>query len=522
MRQYLDFLRYILETGEEKDDRTGVGTISKFGYQMRFDVSGFKAPWVTTKFSHPKSIVSELLDLLIAGTDEIDGMAAENVTIWDEWVKDKTRVYVDLNVAERMGRVKKAATQAAFDAFRDTLYSAEEVEGWEYMPASNRWRAPNVDATLHAWIDEHTKVPRRKLVKGSLGPVYGVQWRQWPVLRETRALSHRSAARFVEAVGKLDELRARFENEFMLDEWLMKAKASVLLDTEVPADAVVAQWLNEHGYVLTEQVTVKSIDQLARAVEKLKNDPNSRSIMVSAWNPADLADMALEPCHSFFQLYSNNLNKQQLVGVILRSPLLRVAKQVLPLEYNPEETFVRYTENVMARNEDGTLQTIRDSKFGPLRVVVEHQIGDVVMDHEGKAMVVDTDEEALMRLDVAELREFAEKYELPTRGLSLQMYQRSADAFLGVPFNISSYSLLTKLLAQVVNFEPLEFIWTGGDCHIYKNHIEQVREQLTRKPKPGPAVFISNDVTDIDQFKASDITLVDYEYHPHIAGKVAV
>ena len=522
MRQYLDFLRNILETGEEKDDRTGVGTISKFGYQMRFDVSGFKVPWITTKFSHPKSIVSELIDLLIAGTDEIDGMAAQDVTIWDEWVKENTRVYVDLIVAERMSRVKKDETHAAFDAYRDTLYSAEEVEGWEFMPASNRYRAPDIDAKLHAWIDENTKVPRRKLVKGSLGPVYGVQWRQWPVKRETRALSHRSAARFVEAIGKFEELRALFENEFMLDEWLMKARAATLLDTEVPADAVIAQWLTQHDYMLTEEVTVRSIDQLARAVEKLKNDPNSRSIMVSAWNPADLPDMALEPCHSFFQLYSNNLNKQQLVGVIMRSPLLRVAKQVLPLEYNPEETFVRYSENVIARHEDGTMQTIRDSKFGPLRVVVEHQVGDIVLDHEGKALVVDSDEEALMRLDLTVLREFAEKYNLPTRGLSCQMYQRSADAFLGVPFNISSYALLTKMLAQVVNFEPLEFIWTGGDCHIYNNHIEQVREQLTRTPKRGPSVFISNDVTGIDQFKASDITLVDYEYHPHIAGKVAV
>lgn len=425
MHQYLDSLRNILETGEEKDDRTGVGTLSKFAMQMRFDISGFKVPWITTKYTHPLSIKSELIDLLIPGTDEIDRMAAENVTIWDEWVKPHTRVYQELNVAERMGRVKKAETQAAFDAYRDTLYSATEVEGWEYMPAGNRWRSPDIDSKLHAWIDENTKVRRKKLIKGSLGPVYGVQWRQWPVKRETRVLSQRTAGRYVEAIGKFDELRGRFENEWELDTWLLKLSSTVLMDEAGSVnDAVVMQWLKEHDYPLTEEVTVQSIDQLARAVEKLQKDPNSRSIIVSAWNPADLADMALEPCHSFFQLYSNNLNKKQLVGVILRSPLLRVAKQTLPLEYSAEPGYVCHTETVCMRDEEGKLVLDRDNRFNAARVVVKHMVGDPVLDHEGKAILIDPDEEALMRLDLATLREFAEKYELPTRGLSCQMYQR--------------------------------------------------------------------------------------------------
>ena len=264
MKQYLDLVRHVLDHGVEKSDRTGTGTKSVFGYQMRFDLSkGF--PMVTTKKLHLKSIIYELLWFLNGDTN-IEYLKENGVRIWNEWA------------------------------------------------------------------DEN----------GDLGPVYGKQWRRW----------------------------------------------------ETPDGKVV--------------------DQISNAVEMIKENPESRRIIVSAWNVGELDRMALMPCHAFFQFY------------------------------------------------------VRDGK------------------------------------------------------LSCQLYQRSADAFLGVPFNISSYSLLTCMVAQVCNLEPGEFIWTGGDCHLYSNHIEQAREQIRREPLKLPRLELDSDVESIDEFKYSSIRILDYEHHPHIPAPISV
>jgi thymidylate synthase len=274
MQQYLDLLNHIMENGVDKGDRTGTGTRSVFGYQMRFDLQeGF--PMVTTKKLHLKSIIYELLWLL-SGDTNIKYLKDNGVRIWNEWA------------------------------------------------------------------DEN----------GDLGPVYGAQWRNW----------------------------------------------------------------NNDG-----------IDQIAQIVDSLKNNPNNRRMMVSAWNPSVMPDTsisfaenvangkaALPPCHAFFQFYVAN----------------------------------------------------------------------------GK--------------------------------LSCQMYQRSADSFLGVPFNIASYALLTMMMAQVTGLQPGEFIHTFGDVHIYKNHFEQVKLQLTRSPKPLPVMKINPEVKSIFDFTYNDFELVGYEHHPHIKGQVSV
>jgi thymidylate synthase len=264
MKQYLNLLEYILDNGTEKRDRTGTGTLSVFGYQMRFNMKeGF--PLMTTKKLHLKSIVYELLWFL-KGDTNIKYLNDNNVNIWNEW-----------------------ADQA-----------------------------------------------------GNLGHIYGYQWRSWP------------------------------------------------------------------------DYTGGTIDQIKQVIGSIKENPDSRRHIVSAWNVADIKNMALPPCHVLFQFYVAN-------GM-----------------------------------------------------------------------------------------------------LSCQLYQRSADIFLGVPFNIASYALLMMMVAQVTGLKPGEFVHTFGDAHIYKNHLEQVRTQLTREPRPLPVMRINPSVSDINGFSFEDFTLENYNPHPHIKGEISV
>jgi thymidylate synthase len=264
VKQYLDLMRHVLEQGDEKTDRTGTGTLSVFGWQMRFPLrDGF--PLLTTKKLHTRSIIHELLWFL-QGSTNIRYLKDNGVSIWDEW--------------------------------------ADEA--------------------------------------GELGPIYGKQWRRW------------------------------------------------------------------------ESADGRSIDQIAALIAGLKNDPDSRRHLVTAWNPGEVDRMALPPCHVLFQFH------------------------------------------------------VADGK------------------------------------------------------LSCQLYQRSADIFLGVPFNIASYALLTLMTAQVCGYRPGDFIWTGGDCHLYLNHVEQAREQLARTPRALPAMTLNPAAEDILAFRFEDFSLDGYDPHPHIKAPVAV
>jgi len=264
MKQYLDLMQHVLDNGIKKEDRTGTGTQSVFGYQMRFNLEdGF--PVITTKKVHLRSIIHELLWFLNGDTN-IKYLKENKVSIWDDWA-DKN---------------------------------------------------------------------------GELGPVYGHQWRSWPA---------------------------------------------------------------SNG---------ETVDQISEVVKQIKTNPDSRRLIVSAWNVAEIKNMALPPCHAFFQFYVAN----------------------------------------------------------------------------GR--------------------------------LSCQLYQRSADIFLGVPFNIASYSLLTLMMAQVCDLRPGDFVHTFGDAHLYSNHIEQAHLQLTRELKPLPKMIINPEVNDIFNFKYEDFNLAGYDPHPHIKGKVAV
>lgn len=289
MQTYLDLCDFVLENGEDRSDRTGTGTRSVFGYQMRFDLSqGF--PLLTTKRVHFASLAKELL-WFISGDTNIKWLVENNVRIWNEW---------------------------PYAIFKDSSdYNGE---------------------TMKEFIERIKTDDKFAKKYGDLGPVYGKQWRDF-----------------------------------------------------------------------------NGVDQLQKVIDTIRHNPNSRRIILSAWNPSEVDDMALPPCHAFMQFYVSESGK-----------------------------------------------------------------------------------------------------------LSLQLYQRSADIFLGVPFNIASYALLLHMIAKITDLEVGDFVHTIGDAHIYKDHFDVVKTQLTRKPYPLPKLIIHGNQKEIEEFKFEDFEIVDYQHHPALKAKVSV
>lgn len=344
MKQYLALMQDILDNGVVKKDRTGVGTLSVFGRQLRFDLKeGF--PLVTTKKVHLKSIIHELLWFLNGDTN-VKYLQENGVRIWNEW-------------------------------------SDEE---------------------------------------GNLGPVYGKQWREW---RDCKVVECHDVRR---------------------TQQLMQRGYKYIGN------------MKEDG--TTYLVYEKPHDQISKVIQQLREDPDSRRIIVSAWNVSDLDDMALNPCHNYFQFYTTEMT---------------LLERLDWYEVNEPEKFAN----------------------APL------------INHE------DIDDEE-------RLHETLDREGIPRRKLSCFYMMRSNDVALGKPFNIASYALLTHMVAQQVNMVPDELVYSGVDVHLYLNHLDQIKLQLTREPYPLPKLVIKRKPESIFDYKYEDFEVVGYQSHPHIAMPVAV
>lgn len=344
MKQYLALMQDILDNGVVKKDRTGVGTLSVFGRQLRFDLKeGF--PLVTTKKVHLKSIIHELLWFLNGDTN-VKYLQENGVKIWNEWANEE----------------------------------------------------------------------------GNLGPVYGKQWREW---RDCKVVECHD-------VGRTQQLMQRGYKYI----GNMKEDGTTYLVYE------------------------KAHDQISKVIQQLREDPDSRRIIVSAWNVGDLDDMALNPCHNYFQFYTTEMT---------------LLERLDWYEVNEPEKFAN----------------------APL------------INHED----IDSEER---------LHETLDREGIPRRKLSCFFLMRSNDVFLGLPFNIASYAILTHMIAQQLNMVPDELVYSGVDVHLYSNHLEQAKLQLTREPYPLPKLVIKRKPDSIFDYKYEDFELVGYQAHPHIAAPVAV
>jgi len=421
-RQYMNLVGDIRENGHDKGDRTGTGTRSVFGRQMRFDLSRGKIPALTTKKLHLRSIIHELLWML-SGDTNVRYLKTNNVSIWDSWVKPETAEYRKATWGEMMKQIKR---EGKLDSFRSlllgTLTTAEvdnfleslehplwEAERKNWIPES---KAEALNQAIKVWLNDKG-IPTVKLVAGELPKIYQHQWRQW---EDTRVIS--------------------------IDEWM---------DTDDYIDSgfhLVGEYYDPDSGG-SKAVIRRHIDQIKQVIDQLRNNPDSRRIIVSAWNVADIDEMALPPCHTLFQFWTRELKFKER-------------------KHWAEQNGIRVLPNGTPTN-------------------IPHY--SAKMDELG----------------------------IPTRALSCQLYQRSSDTPLGNPFNIVQYSLLTHLIGQVVNMVPEEFIWTGGDVHIYQNQWEALAEQETREPKEATArVVLNREVTNIFDFTFEDIEIADYDPHPAV------
>lgn len=419
MLSHLRLLQELLLSGTPKSDRTGVGTLSKFGHQERHNLSAGH-PHLTTKKVPFKDNVVELI-WTISGETRLKFLKDHGVRIWDEWVKPGTEVWGETWTYQE--RLKDFQTRVERRSIQP-----EAVE--QYLDA---WMEQHPTATPdiedHVEMFDHFRVPTAPLLDGELGPVYGQQWRN---IIDTRRVTY----------SEIEEYKLRGYKLIGL-----------LEETGEP--------IGDNDY--KSAIVERKIDQLSKVIEQLQSNPDDRGIIVSAWHVPDLDQMALRPCHTLFQFYTRLRDWQDVI------------------------TDIQFDE---------------DPSMGS----AFEEFAEGCTPEERKKAIF----------------EFAMQRGIPHRILDCQLYMRSNDAFLGRPFNISQYSLLTMMIAQVVGMLPGEFIISNGDLHLYNNHVEQAQIQIQREPMQLPQVRLNPLVTSLFDFTIDDIELLNYESHPAIKAPVAV
>ncbi|QJB22918.1 putative thymidylate synthase [Pseudomonas phage fnug] len=488
MEQYLNSIRLVKEHGVHKGDRTGTGTQSMFGQQERYSLRNNRLPVVTTKKIHLASVIHELFWML-SGDTKVDYLIANGVRIWNEWVKPETAVYEPMTDEA----VLKAVTALIGAPFVMYLHCMND-DSTPFIETVAEFESGMTPETIQAFWDEYPV--NREEIQYIIG-VSVTSWNRFATegfdeaknpegiraeynKRLYRALMHKEPERLVG--GDLGAVYGKtwrnLEDTRVIPkyEWFDYEKRGFDFVADIPGTTMETD----------RCVVTRRIDQIQDIIDQLRTNPDSRRIIVCAWAPHLIDEQALPPCHAFIQFWTRELT---------------VDERVQALDQTQFEADA-YHDKISGEITRG--QPPFDSA---------EQVKALLRVCRGYEKATD---EAVV--------EWLDQHGVPKRALSCQLYQRSCDTFLGKPFNITFYSLLTHMLANQMNMIAEEFIWTGGDVHIYSNHQEQTDLQLTREPKVLPTIRFKEEAIgkDIREIGVDDFVIENYEYHPHIAGKVAV
>jgi thymidylate synthase len=506
MKPYLALLQRILDKDRKSNDRTGTGTIKVAGEMMKFDLmrDGVKIlPAVTTKKLYFNSVVSELLWFRDGETNAMS-LIAQNNKIWNDWmmpedVLKNTPLEQTLRVnaygmqlepalsnQDAAKAISAKAIQRLFERHGNPEYAPGQiVEGRIYQRLE-------ISHEIDAILDEaHIPADTTKNLhlKGDLGPIYGHTWRHAPAGDYFKNMSDNEVREYLAMMAP--------DQRKQIDDVTYDRTFNV-----------------QHLGAVREYLTLIGIDQLSQALHKLKTNPNDRRIIVDAWTPQFIPIDKGKDMEGLTQAEISQLNVRRGRAALA---YCHVLYQFLTEELTTDERL-----ELLPKREWGGNNAIGGTGlFMPSILALSHIYvkelssgkiadADIPKDADGNVHNAVGTEEMLNALKVPKFK------------LNCVVYQRSADSFLGVAFNVASYGLLTHMVAQVSDMLPGELTWMGGDVHLYRNHLDGVREQLSREPYPPPKLHLNPEITNLFAFTTDDIKLVNYQHHPAIKGDISV
>lgn len=473
MRQLQQLYQRILDANRLSNNRTDTKTIKIVGEMLKFDLMRDNKPIVplaTTKWVFFKGIKGELNWLLDGDTNAM-ALIDQNIHIWDDWMINEPKTYpLELTLGRRV-EVYGNMNNLSAGNMQGMLIGEAIAKIHETLKERG---VAITDAACAALLDE-LGVPRQIdasiTEKGDLGPVYGAQWRNFPAGEYFFNLTD-------------DELNQYIEN--------MEASQKAALD-ESGAKNPDGSY---HLAMAREMLSAVGIDQISQTLGNLRRYPNSRRHIVTAWNPqvapsdgmsaqenVEQGRAALASCHTLFHFVTEELTETERLALV-------------PAPEDTSGLVLDFMPAVLALNKYAR-HLVAEGKLNAEAVYAEN------------GYVMPTN----LLLDACAI---------PKYRLNCILYQRSADSFLGLPFNIASYSLLTHMVAKEVNMLPGQFTWMGGDVHLYLNHIEQVKEMISREPYPSPELWLNPEVKSIFEYKLKDIKVINYQHHGKLSGEVAV